>query len=84
MANISVDWEVDGILTPNESVSAMIKVITNKSRKDSGTFWTWEGKVDFTSKGDETVITNLIHGIGVPVVNQPTKHHTRTQWQTRR
>jgi len=45
MANISLDWEVDGILTPEESVSAMIKVISTKSIKDTGTFWTWEGKV---------------------------------------
>ena len=50
MANIALDWEVDGILTPPESVSAMIKVITSRSSEDSGTFWTWEGKVEFTCK----------------------------------
>ena len=45
MANISVGWEVDGILTPELSVSAMLKVIPAKTIKQSGTFWTWEGKV---------------------------------------
>ncbi|MCJ1421021.1 hypothetical protein MMC32_007383 [Xylographa parallela] len=45
MANISVGWEVDGILTPTESVSAMLKVIPTKKIEHSGTFWTWEGKV---------------------------------------
>ncbi|KAL9115128.1 MAG: hypothetical protein Q9227_000922 [Pyrenula ochraceoflavens] len=45
MANISVDWDIEGILTPEESVTAMLKVIPDKTLKDSGTFWTWEGKV---------------------------------------
>ena len=45
MANISVGWEVDGILTPTESVSAMLEVVPTKTIEHSGTFWTWEGKV---------------------------------------
>jgi len=44
MANIDVDWEVEGILTPQESVEKMLSVIIGKTSKDSGTFWTWEGK----------------------------------------
>lgn len=45
-ANISIGWEVDGILTTSESVSAMLKVIPTKTIEQSGTFWTWEGKVN--------------------------------------
>jgi hypothetical protein len=32
-------------MTPQESVSAMIKVIESKGIQHSGTFWTWENKV---------------------------------------
>ncbi|KAI9820586.1 MAG: hypothetical protein M1827_004955 [Pycnora praestabilis] len=46
MANdISVEWEVEGVMTPEESVSAMLKVIPTKTIEHTGTFWTWEGKV---------------------------------------
>ena len=45
MANVEVDWEVEGIITPEVSVSAMLKVIVSKTPEHSGTFWTWEGKV---------------------------------------
>lgn len=42
MANINVPWEVQGIITPEESVSKMIHVIQTKGIQHSGTFWTWE------------------------------------------
>lgn len=45
MANIDVAWEVEGIISAEESVSAMIQVIQSKGIKHSGTFWTWENKV---------------------------------------
>lgn len=45
MANVSVDWEVEGIISAEESVIAMLNVITTKTLEHSGTFWTWEGKV---------------------------------------
>lgn len=45
MANIDLDWEVEGLLTPQESVSAMLKVLDARTVADTGTFWTWEGKV---------------------------------------
>lgn len=45
MQNISTGWEVEGIISPQESVSAMIKVIESKGIQHSGTFWTWENKV---------------------------------------
>lgn len=45
MANVSLDWEVEGIISAEESVTAMLKVITTKTLEHSGTFWTWEGRV---------------------------------------
>ena len=44
MANINVPWEVEGIITPEQSVAAMIPVIESKGVQHSGTFWTWEDK----------------------------------------
>ncbi|KAK6396146.1 hypothetical protein LTR65_010256 [Meristemomyces frigidus] len=45
MANVDVAWEVEGQMTPEESVSACVKTIESKGPGDSGTFWTWENKV---------------------------------------
>jgi len=47
MANVSVGWEVEGIITAKESVAGMLSVIKSKTVRDTGTFWTWEGKVRF-------------------------------------
>ncbi|KAK4508607.1 hypothetical protein PRZ48_002346 [Zasmidium cellare] len=44
MANIDLGWDVEGQLTPTESVSACLKVIESKNANDSGTFWTWENE----------------------------------------
>lgn len=44
MANIELDWEVKGMISPNESVSGMLHVIETKSDADSGTFWTWKNE----------------------------------------
>jgi hypothetical protein len=58
-SNVSLDWEVEGIISPKESVECMLKVIAEKGwngtdeggrlslRVDEGeaTFWTWEGKM---------------------------------------
>jgi len=44
MANIELPWEVDGLMTPEQSVLAMIPVIQSKGIQHSGTFWTWENK----------------------------------------
>jgi len=60
MANVSLDWEVEGIISPSESIGCMLKVIGEKGwggvdeggrvsaeqREEDGaaTFWTWEGK----------------------------------------
>ncbi len=59
MANIDVEWEVEGILTPQESVEKMLRVIPTKTNKDTGTFWTWEGKV-WKPRQDPGVIQILI------------------------
>lgn len=45
MANIDLPWPIEGMISPEESVSKMIQVITSKSIQHSGTFWTWEDKV---------------------------------------
>jgi hypothetical protein len=44
MANIELPWEVDGVITPEQSVTAMLSVIQSKGVQHSGTFWTWEDK----------------------------------------
>ena len=45
MANISVDWEVDGIISAEQSVAGMLRVVESKTVQDTGTFWTWQGAV---------------------------------------
>ncbi|KAI9712724.1 MAG: hypothetical protein M1820_001345 [Bogoriella megaspora] len=45
MGSIDVAWQVDGIITPEQSVAAMINVIQSKGIQHSGTFWTWEDKL---------------------------------------
>lgn len=45
MANVQLPWEVQGIITPEESVAKMIEVIQSKGIQHSGTFWTYENKV---------------------------------------
>ncbi|KAK7183748.1 hypothetical protein DPSP01_004379 [Paraphaeosphaeria sporulosa] len=44
MANINVSWEVQGIITAEESVTKMVDVIQSKGIQHSGTFWTYENK----------------------------------------
>ncbi|KAF2154343.1 NAD(P)-binding protein [Myriangium duriaei CBS 260.36] len=44
MGNIETGWTVEGIISPEESVVNMMRVITTRDVMDSGTFWTWEGK----------------------------------------
>lgn len=48
MANVQLPWEVQGIITPEESVTKMIQVIKSKGIQHSGTFWTYENKVSLT------------------------------------
>ncbi|KAH7075561.1 hypothetical protein BKA63DRAFT_300412 [Paraphoma chrysanthemicola] len=44
MANVQLPWEVQGIISVEESVSRMIGVIRSKGIQHSGTFWTYENK----------------------------------------
>lgn len=46
MANVQLPWEVQGIISPEESVTKMIEVIKSKGIQHSGTFWTYENKVN--------------------------------------
>jgi hypothetical protein len=46
VAGVLPGSEVEGIISTEQSVSAMLQVISTKTLKDSGTFWTWEGKVN--------------------------------------
>lgn len=43
MANIELGWEVEGIISPQESVSDMLKVLEDKDSRHTGTFWRWDG-----------------------------------------
>lgn len=45
MANVNSGEEIEGIMTPQQSVKGCIKVIESKGIKHSGTFWTWENRV---------------------------------------
>lgn len=45
MANIDLDWEVEGLISPEESVTKTLQVIASKTKADSGTFWCWDGRV---------------------------------------
>ena len=49
MANVSLGWEVEGIINADESVAGMLRVVEQKTILDTGTFWTWEGNVGFRS-----------------------------------
>ena len=64
MTKIEISWEVEGEMTPEESVSHCIKVIESKGIEDSGTFWTWENKVGFLIGGLERTLTLASLGRG--------------------
>jgi NAD(P)-dependent dehydrogenase (short-subunit alcohol dehydrogenase family) len=54
-SNVDLAWEVEGIITPEESVAGMLKVIAEKGKGGVGqrggeavgvaTFWDWRGEV---------------------------------------
>ncbi|KAL4935829.1 hypothetical protein BDV06DRAFT_228461 [Aspergillus oleicola] len=48
MGKIEISWDLDGgQISAEESVSALIGVIESKTSEHTGTFWTWEGEVNF-------------------------------------
>jgi len=63
MQSIDVQWDVEGIISPEQSVSALIKVIESKGIQHSGTFWTWENKVRAVLSSDPMHITDAISHI---------------------
>jgi hypothetical protein len=60
MANIELDWEVEGMIQADESVRDMLKVIGEKNENDSGTFWCWNGKVSISLRLFISVILDLM------------------------
>lgn len=70
MANIDTDWDVEGIIQPEESVRGMLEVISTKGPKESGTFWCWDGRVSgletarmlFCSSQANMSLPSPIHG----------------------
>jgi len=56
MSNIEIPWEIEGVMTPEQSVSSMIPVIESRGMQHSGTFWTWEGKVNWLFKPGSMVM----------------------------
>ena len=67
-SNVSPGWEIEGILSVSESVSAMLKVIPTKTIKDTGTFWTWEGKVSYTSHQPNDKAQSVMYHAGISLV----------------
>ncbi|KAI4626864.1 hypothetical protein J4E83_004017 [Alternaria metachromatica] len=76
MANVQLPWEVQGIITPEESVMKMIEVIKSKGIQHSGTFWTYENKVS-PSHPTRGSITDI--GLAVRMV---TTEHTRNVYDS--
>lgn len=68
MANIDIPWEVDGMMTAEQSVSAMFPVIQSKKIQHSGTFWTWENKVCNLQLISPTSFSLLTHLLALSLV----------------
>lgn len=78
MGSIDVAWQVEGIISPEQSVSSMINVIQSKGLQHSGTFWTWEDKVRLPIRClSVTDLSSCIHGEWVrKLVRWPSKNCT--------
>jgi NAD(P)-dependent dehydrogenase (short-subunit alcohol dehydrogenase family) len=48
MAEVEVPWEVNGVLSPEESVKGCLQTIEARKPEESGTFWTWKAEVGYT------------------------------------
>lgn len=59
MSHIDIDWEVEGVMTPKESVKQCIDTIESKTYDDSGTFWTWDNRVSLPFICVSRVLTSL-------------------------
>lgn len=43
MANIEVGWDVEGVIGAEESVRCMLQVLGERTARESGSFWRWDG-----------------------------------------
>jgi len=43
MANVDLGWDVEGVISAEESVRDMLRVLEDKDARVSGTFWRWDG-----------------------------------------
>jgi hypothetical protein len=71
MSKIDIAWEIDGgQITAEESVVAMIDVIQSKNIEHTGTFWTWENEVSWTTIPSvvNRGLVNWCTCAGIPVV----------------
>jgi hypothetical protein len=41
----SVGWDVEGVISAEYSVSAMLRILATTTIRDTGKFLTWEGRV---------------------------------------
>lgn len=60
MSDMPLGREIDGIISTQESVCGMLRVIRSKTIYDSGTFWTWEGKVQGAAEFQIEIFRMLI------------------------
>lgn len=51
-ANAELSWEVEGVMSVEQSVGKCIRTIEQKAEGESGTFWTWEGEVRSTIRNE--------------------------------
>jgi hypothetical protein len=70
MADINLGWDVEGILTPKESVEAMLRVIATKTPEQTGTFWTWDGRVSHPSPSFPS-LNSFIYSFILPLPPSP-------------
>lgn len=69
LAEVPLGWEVEGVMSPEESVLGMLRVISSKTIHDSGTFWTWEGKVSISTPEIPSVyVRRIISRVGTSMV----------------
>ena len=69
MSNIEIPWEISGgQITATASVTGLIKVLESKTTEHSGTFWTWENKVNLTPCLAVQNNLNAYSFAGIPMV----------------
>lgn len=78
MAQIELDWGIEGEMTPQESVKQCIETIESKTYEDSGTFWKWDNRVS------RAMITLYWSPLTRRSLNRGrVANHLRTEWSQR-